>query len=102
MTAGELIIFCQDHGIELVPTERGTLKVKGDKTMLTSNLMATMKERKQDILNILIIMDLFEGGIVKDEDGWQWMDIGDCVWNLSPGTYVWKDNRWESKGRKLH
>jgi hypothetical protein len=92
-------MFCQDNDIDLVPTEKGTIKVRGDKTVLTTPLMEAMKANKRAILNLLNIMDVFYGHILSNDrandPAWQWMDLSQYPRNLPEGTYKWKDNQWK-------
>ena len=61
MTAGEIIIFCKDNGIQLTPTDRGTIKVRAARKAITEDLKSNILKHKNVLLQVLNYLDIFEG-----------------------------------------
>lgn len=66
MSIGEIIRFCQDNGVILTPKPNGKLGYKGPNSVITDELLETLKAHKSELIGILTVMDVFYGVIVSD------------------------------------
>ena len=66
MTAGELLIYCQEKGIKLCPKPDGTLTVYAPRAEWTPEIRAEVKAKKPEIFKILILMETFDCEVVAE------------------------------------
>jgi len=81
MTVGELIEYCRNHGIALIPQPNGRLKYKGPAQVITDDILNELRAHKLDLLNVLTVMDVFEGYVTTEDD------LGDRNYEKAPCTY---------------
>jgi hypothetical protein len=66
MTAGEIIQYCQEKGVVLTPKENGRLRFYGPREVITEEVLSILKAHKSELIQILTVMDVFNGVIVSD------------------------------------
>jgi len=107
MTPEEIISYCQANDIRLEPTDKGTIIIDiPDKSVWSNDLTEAISKHKAELIHLLYVQSTFSekitNGCGNNKCLYKCPYIGNiekCPWNLSEGTYRWKDGQW---GRVLH
>ena len=99
MTVSEILQYCQEKGVTLIPKPNGRLGYRGLEQAITNDFLSELKAHKLVLLQVLQVMSAFEGEIINCQNtrcgaSCSWEDPSQCPWNLPEGRYKWRQHKW--------
>jgi len=61
MSVSQILKYCQENGIHLVPSDNNRIKYSGPNRVVTKEFLTLLKQHKHEILSVLKILRTFNG-----------------------------------------